>query len=268
MTSDHPVALTIAGSDSSAGAGLQADLKTFQHFGVYGICVVTSIVSELPGKVSRLEYVSDEIFRDQMELMFSHFPVSAMKTGLIPACTQMEVLADILSGSSELQLVVDPVMIASSGDRLMKEEAQDIMESRLIPLATLVTPNLDEASIFLGERITNEEEMREAGGQLARRWKTAVLMKGGHLAGREAVDLLFEDDQFLEMRSAYLQGVDTHGTGCTLSAAITAGLARGKALSIACQDAKRFLSAAMEQRHFWQGRGGSELTALNHSVSW
>jgi len=268
MNGQIPVALTIAGSDSSAGAGLQADLKTFQSFGVYGVCAVTCIVSELPGKVSRLEPVNAAMFRDQVELLLQHFPIGAAKTGLLSTEPQMRVLADVLSRLPGLSLVVDPVMIASSGDRLMDEEAQLVLESAIIPHARLVTPNLDEAAAFLGHSISSEAEMREAAVQLSQRWSKAVLLKGGHLAGEEAVDMLVEGDQCHEMRSVYLKGIDTHGTGCTLSAAIAAGLALGENLYDACREARRFVAAAMAQRHAWGDRNGLQLTALNHSASW
>ncbi len=263
-----PVALSIAGSDSCAGAGVQADLKSFADLGVYGICAVTSVVSELPGQVSRIGWVDPALVADQVALMLGHFPVGAMKTGLLPNAPIMQAIEPVLARFPSVPLVVDPVMIATGGDPLMDAAAQDTLESTIIALATLVTPNLDEAAAFWGEPILTESAMHAAGAALSSRWSTAVLIKGGHLRGEEAIDLLFEGGQLvLEMRTRFLPEVATHGTGCTFSAAITAGLARGVGLEEACRGAKGFIQAAIERHHVWTGQDGERLVALNHSVS-
>jgi hydroxymethylpyrimidine/phosphomethylpyrimidine kinase len=254
------VALTIAGSDSSAGAGIQADLKTFSAFGVYGLTALTCVVAETPGRVSRIEPVSSALVREQIEVLLRNFPVAAIKTGLLFSAEIIAEIARALRGQTSRPLVIDPVMVATSGDALLQNDAIEIYERDLFPLATLLTPNLYEAARLLARPIKDLVAMREAGKALAKKYGSAVLLKGGHLPGNEAIDLLFVGDNVTEFSAPFSRGIATHGTGCTYSAAITAGLAAGLVLEEAVARAKEFVSAAIAQHHGWDG-----VHALNHS---
>ncbi len=261
-----PVALTVAGSDSSAGAGAQADLKTFSALGVYGLTALTCVVAEIPGDVQRIEPVDTDLVIEQVDLLLESFPVGAIKTGLLCSGEIVSRLATSLRGRREIPLVIDPVMVASSGDLLLRKEAVEIYERELFPLAALLTPNLDEAATLLGEPIPDLTAMRAAGPQLVEKYRVPILLKGGHLGGDEAIDLLFTSDAVREFRAPFSHGVYTHGTGCTYSAAIAAGLASGTALEDSIARAKRFVSAAIAQHFSWSFAGGSTLHALNHSA--
>lgn len=268
MPSAPPVVLTIAGSDNSAGAGLQADLKTFSAFGVYGLTVVTCVVAEVPGRVTTIHAMPSRLVREQLELSLAHFPVGALKTGLLHSREIIAEICAVLESSAALRgpfrLVVDPVMVASSGDSLLEPAAVALYRERLFPLATLVTPNLDETAVLLGRAITSIDAMRAAGTELTSRYGTAFLLKGGHLRGEVATDLLFIGEAMHEFSSPFIRGVSTHGTGCTYAAAITASLGRGRSLVEAVGEAKRFVTASIEQRFAWLGNGGETTVALNH----
>lgn len=257
-----PVALTIAGSDSSAGAGLQADLKTFSAHAVYGLTAVTCVVAETPGQVWRIEPVSAQIVREQIAVVLDHFPVAAIKTGLLYSAEIISAVVQTLASREKhrIPLIVDPVMIATSGDRLLQPEAVALYEAELFPRATLITPNLDEAGALLGRPVADDQAMREAGRALADRYGTSVLLKGGHLSGNDAIDLLFQGQSITKFTAPFVRGVATHGTGCTYSAAITAGLAHGLILEEAIAAAKKFVTASIQNYFEW----GSE-QALNHS---
>jgi hydroxymethylpyrimidine/phosphomethylpyrimidine kinase len=255
-----PVALTIAGSDSSAGAGIQADLKTFSAFGVYGLSAVTCVVAETPGHVSKIEPVSAELVREQIEVLLRGFPVAAIKTGLLFSGRIISEIVDALRKHRSTPLVIDPVMVATSGDALLQDDAIQIYERDLFPLAALVTPNLGEASRLLGKSITDLAAMHEAGETLAKKYGVPVLLKGGHLSGDDAIDLLFQSANVIEFSAPFSRGIATHGTGCTYSAAITAGLANGLPLEEAIRHAKKFVTAAIAQHHAW-----GSVHALNHS---
>ncbi|HEV2046087.1 MAG TPA: bifunctional hydroxymethylpyrimidine kinase/phosphomethylpyrimidine kinase [Chthoniobacterales bacterium] len=268
--SEVPVALTIAGSDSSAGAGVQADLKTFSALGVYGLNAVTCVVAETPGKVSRIEPVSSEMVREQIEVLAKNFPIAAIKTGLLYSAEIISAVARVIVDvvrkiDNKVPLVIDPVIVATSGDPLLREDAIDLYQKELFPLASLITPNLLEAEKFLGKPIDDLQAMRHAGKELAEKFQTSILLKGGHLAGNEAVDLLFIDGKIVEFSAPFVRGVATHGTGCTYSAAITAGLASGLSLEDAVRRAKKFVTAAIAQHFRWTPRRGKNLDALNHS---
>lgn len=259
-----PVALTIAGSDCSAGAGAQADLKTFQSFGVYGLTALTCVVAETPGKVRRIQPVEVEVVTEQIELLLENFPVAAIKTGLLYSAEIVARVAAILH-ERKIPLVIDPVMVATSGDLLLKSEAVGIYERELFPLATLITPNLDEAATLIGRSISDVHAMRKAGQELARRYRVPVLLKGGHLTGSEAIDLLCSASDVQEFKAPFERGVQTHGTGCTYSAAITAGLASGLELHSAIERAKKFVATAIAQHFSWTAKDGAIIHALNHS---
>jgi hydroxymethylpyrimidine/phosphomethylpyrimidine kinase len=255
-----PVALTIAGSDSSAGAGIQADLKTFSAFGVYGLTAVTCVVAETPGRVSKIEPVSADLVREQIEVVLRSFPVGAIKTGLLFSAEIITQVAAALREHRSIPLIIDPVMVATSGDPLLQDDAVGKYERDLFPLATLLTPNLNEAAVLLGKPINDLAAMREAGEILAKKYGTAVLLKGGHLAGDQAIDLLFLNGNVIEFSAPFSRGIATHGTGCTYSAAIAAGLANGLSLEESVRRAKEFVSAAIAQHHAW-----NDIHALNHS---
>jgi len=242
-----PVALSIAGSDSSAGAGIQADVKTFSARGVYGLTAVTCIVAEIPGKVSRIEPVSAKIVREQIEVLAKNFPIAAIKTGLLCSAGIVSAVAKTILDldkifAPRIPLVIDPVFVATSGDSLLDPAAIETYEKELFPLASLITPNLDEAGRLLGAKIKDRQSMHHAGKELEKRFKTGILLKGGHLPGERAVDLLFAKGKMVEFSAPFVRGVATHGTGCTYSAAITAGLASGLSLEKAIDAAKKFVT--------------------------
>src|SRR6266480_1962339 len=265
------VALTIGGSDCSAGAGVQADLKTFSSLGVYGLTAITCVVAEIPGKVSRIDPLDSEIVREQIAVLSENFPIAAVKTGLLYSAEIVETVARALVDLSgrfvnRVPLVIDPVTVATSGDLLLRPDAIALYESELFPLATLLTPNLDEAEKLIGEPIRDLKAMRKAGKKLQKKYRVSILLKGGHLAGGDAVDVLFAGEKIREFSSPFVRGVATHGTGCTYSAAITAGLASGLSLDDAIGRAKKFVSAAIAQRFRWTSSSGRNLDALNHSA--
>jgi hydroxymethylpyrimidine/phosphomethylpyrimidine kinase len=264
-----PVALTIAGSDSSAGAGIQADVKTFSALGVYGLTAVTCIVAEIPGKVAKIQPISPAIVRKQIDVLCRNFPVAAIKTGLLGSADIVTAVARAMVDLSDkyerpVALVVDPVMVATSGTTLLRADAIKLYKNELFPIATLITPNLNEASKLLGRTVSDFASMRKAGKDLEKKYGVAILLKGGHLAGDQAVDLLFVNDNVIDFQAPFVRDVVTHGTGCTLSAAITAGLAAGLRLEDAIGRAKKFVSAAIAQRFRWQTGSGENVDALNH----
>src|SRR5437879_6713610 len=195
-----PIALSVAGSDSSAGAGIQADLKTFSALGIYGLTAVTCTVAEIPGKVSQIEPASARIVREQIEVFAKNFPIAAIKTGLLCSAEIVSAVAKSLRAidklfASRIPLVIDPVFVATSGDPLLEPAAIEIYEKELFALASLITPNLGEAQRLLGTRIKDRRSMHRAGKKLEKRFGTAILLKGGHLAGSRAVDLLFRSEE-------------------------------------------------------------------------
>jgi hydroxymethylpyrimidine/phosphomethylpyrimidine kinase len=261
-----PVVISIAGSDNSAGAGIQADLKTFTHFRVFGQTVVTCVVAEVPGQVKAIHPIDPKTVKTQLTLSLEYFPVRAMKTGMLYSAEIIDAVCAVIEsipiGSRPL-LVVDPVMIASSGDLLLESDAVGAYQNRLIPLATVVTPNIDEAIALTNRTIRNVEELEQAGRSLAAEYNIAFLVKGGHLDGSEATDVLVRGDQIKRFSAPFKLGVSTHGTGCTLSAAITANLAQGKSLEEAIQTSKDYISRAIADSLSWEGSAG-RVTALKH----
>jgi hydroxymethylpyrimidine/phosphomethylpyrimidine kinase len=248
-----PVVLTIAGSDSSCGAGAQADLKTFSSLGCHGLTAITCIVAETPGRVRSIQSVKPEIVRDQLEVLLAAYPVAAIKTGMLFSTPIIRAVAGVLSSIKKLPpLVIDPVMVASSGDPLLKADALAAYEKHLFPLATLITPNLDELGILTGFQPASLNEMRLAGKRLAAATGSAILLKGGHLKGRTATDILLSSDwEEQEYSAPFIKGVETHGTGCTYSAAIAAGLAKGLSLPKAVAGAKKFITRAIRDSLRW-----------------
>ena len=264
------MALSIAGSDSSAGAGIQADLKTFSALGVYGLTAVTCIVAEIPGKVSRIEPVSPRIVREQIEVLAKNFQIGAIKTGLLCSANIISAVAKTIRAidgrrAPRIPLVIDPVIVATSGDPLLEPAAIEAYQKALFPIASLITPNIDEAERLLGTGIKDRRAMHRAGRELESKFATAILLKGGHLAGDHALDLLFAGGKVVEFSTPFVHGIATHGTGCTYSAAIAAGLASGLSLKEAIRRAKKFVTESIARHFRWQ-RGSDEIDALNHSI--
>lgn len=256
-----PVALTIAGSDCCAGAGIQADLKTFQHFGVHGLTAVTCVVSETPACVEAVHPVPVEIIASQITLLLESYPVAAIKTGMLHSREVIECVAGCLARQPTIPLVVDPVMVASSGSPLIEPDAIEAFRRLLFPRATLITPNLDEARTLLGYAIDSEEAMEGAARYLSDELGIAVLLKGGHLSGDSCTDVLAQAGQTTQFSHPRIAGADTHGTGCSLAAAIAAGLAHGRCLIEAVALAGDYLAAALGSRYTLGG-----LQALNQGT--
>lgn len=262
-----PIALSVAGSDCSAGAGIQADLKTFTALGVYGLTAVTCVVAEVPRKVSRIELVTTTMVREQIEVLLKNFRVGAIKTGLLSSADIVSVVAEAIrdrSKSQPIPLVVDPVMIATSGDNLLGPGAVESYKNKLFPLATVITPNLDEAAALLEITIKNRKQMENAAKALAKKYRTSILLKGGHLRGDKAIDLLFHNGELTEFLAPFLRNIETHGTGCTYSAAITAGLASGLSLREAVKRGKKFVTESINQHFRWTSKSGGIVDALRH----
>lgn len=267
MNHSIPAALTIAGSDCSAGAGIQADLKTFQHFQVHGLTAVTCVVSETANLVRVVHPVPVEIVADQISLLLASFPVAAVKTGMLFSAAHVRAVAAILGQNRQAGLVVDPVMIASTGDSLLEPEAIEFYKTLLLPLATVITPNLPEAESLLGERIPDENALEPAARALSGWFDTAVLLKGGHLDGPECIDLLVENGKVHRFTAARIAVPGSHGTGCTLSAAIAAALALGQPLPQAVASAKNFLGETLRHSYQFQSTTGEIVHALNQGTS-
>lgn len=240
------VALTIAGSDSGGGAGIQADLKTFAAHGVYGVSAITAVTAQNTMEVAAVEEISPDLVTAQIEAVSDDFPVAAAKTGMLSSA---RIIRAVVAALDDLPFpsVVDPVMVAKSGDRLLRADAVAAMREELLPRAALLTPNLPEAADLTGLRVEDEAGMRAAGERLLDMGAGAVLMKGGHLPGDAIVDLLLTGDGVRAFRGRRIRTRATHGTGCTLSAAIAAGLALGQRLEDAVAAARAYLRRAMER---------------------
>jgi hydroxymethylpyrimidine/phosphomethylpyrimidine kinase len=245
MTDPRAIALTIAGSDSGGGAGIQADLKTFHAFGVYGTSVVTAVTAQNTVGVRAIHPVPLEVVRAQIEAVVSDLRPTAMKTGMLATADLVAMVADAVSHHHLDPYVLDPVMVATSGHRLLDPEAEDSLRARLVPLARLVTPNLHEAGILTGRAVDTVDDMRAAARALVQMGAGAALLKGGHLQG-EAVDLLWDGTEERIWRKPRLETRHTHGTGCTLSAAVAAGLALRAPLADAVDQAVRWVARAIE----------------------
>lgn len=239
-------AMTIAGSDSGGGAGIQADLKTFSALGVYGSSAITALTAQNTLGVAGIHEVPAEFVAAQIDAILDDVGADAAKTGMLSSSAIIAAVADRLRAHHFERLVVDPVMVAKSGDALLRPEAVAALKSDLLPLAHVVTPNLPEAEVLVGRALTTEEAVREAAREIHAMGPAHVLVKGGHRAG-DAVDLLFDGREFREYRSERVDTPHTHGTGCTFSAAIAAGLARGLAAPEAIAQAKEYLTGAIRR---------------------
>jgi hydroxymethylpyrimidine/phosphomethylpyrimidine kinase len=239
------IALTIAGSDSGGGAGIQADLKTFHQFGVFGTSVLTAITAQNTRGVSAVHAVPVDVVLAQMEAIAEDLPPAAIKTGMLATTELVEGVADGITRFAFPNYVLDPVMVATSGDRLLDREAERTMAERLAPLAALVTPNLDEAAILSNREIRTADDMVSAGRVVLAQGARAVLVKGGHLPGESVTDVLVTADGVRRFTRPKIRTTSTHGTGCTLSSAIAAGLALGRDLERAVSDALDFVHRAI-----------------------
>jgi hydroxymethylpyrimidine/phosphomethylpyrimidine kinase len=240
------VALTVAGSDSGGGAGIQADLKTFRAHGVFGTSAVTCITAQNPDRVSAVQAVEPRLVREQMDRVFDAFRIGGAKTGMLYNAAIIETVAHGFARRKFSRLVVDPVMVASSGAVFLKKDAITALGTKLFPQAALVTPNLAEAEVLAHCSIRTLDELRAAARLLAEKYGVPFLVKGGHLRGtKQAVDVLFDGKQFHEYRASQVPNIKTHGTGCTFSAAIAANLALGHSLTGSIARAKRFVTNAI-----------------------
>lgn len=257
LPSDRPIALTIAGSDSGGGAGIQADLKTFAALGVYGCSAISSLTAQNTCGVQGVFPVPPDFVKAQIHSVLSDIPVGAIKTGMLATADIIRAVAQALTEFASIPLVLDPVMVATSGDRLLAEDAITCLIADLLPRATLITPNLLEAAALLNELpATDVRTMRVQAAKLRDLGATAVLIKGGHGAGDSAVDVLLLGDVFEEFSAPRIATRNTHGTGCTLASAIAAGLAKGLSLRDAVAAAKVYLHQALSHgQHLTLGKG-------------
>jgi hydroxymethylpyrimidine/phosphomethylpyrimidine kinase len=244
-SSTLPIALTIAGSDSGGGAGIQADLKTFHAFGCFGTSAITAITVQNTRGVTGVHPVPVETVQAQIRAVAQDLAPAACKTGMLATAELVRAVAESIRRHQLRNYVLDPVMVATSHDRLLDADAERTILEELLPLAACVTPNLDEASILVGEPVEDETAMRRAARILVDRGARSALLKGGHLRAAELVDLLWDGEEWHEWRRPKRDTRNTHGTGCTLSAAITAGLAHGRPLRQAVEDALDYVQRAM-----------------------
>lgn len=259
----YPVALTIAGSDSGGGAGIQADLKTFSALGVYGTSVITAITAQNTQGVSAVESVSPEMVRAQAEAVFSDICVDAVKIGMLHSPEIIRTVAALLDAHKPAHVILDPVMIATSGDKLIQDDCVNLILTELFPKATLVTPNLDEAEFLTGMKIHDTETLELAGRKLLSYGCKAVLMKGGHLPSENMTDLLIcQDGTITCFSEKKIESRNTHGTGCTFSSAIAAHLSHGLDLNEAVAKSKTFITKAIY--HGAQIQTGKGHGPLNH----
>jgi hydroxymethylpyrimidine kinase/phosphomethylpyrimidine kinase len=257
------VALTIAGSDSGGGAGIQADLKTFQQFGVFGTSVIVALTAQNTRGVRAVEPVSESMVSAQLTALAEDLPPAALKTGMLAEAVLVRLVARAIRENGWNNLVVDPVMVSTSGARLLTSEAEEVVREDLLPLASLVTPNLDEAALLTGRVVHDPSTMERAGATLLRFGAGAALVKGGHLSSETIVDVLVTPAGVRRFTHQRIDTSSVHGTGCTLSAAITAGLALGRSLDDAVEAGLEFVHRAIAEA---PGLGGG-FGPLNHTVA-
>ena len=239
-------ALTIAGSDCSGGAGIQADLKTFAAFGVYGMSAITAVVVENTIGVQAVFDLPLNVIAAQICSVMDDIGTDAVKIGMLSSSEIVRVVAELIKKYDIKTVVIDPVMVAKSGDALLAEDARAVLKHELLPLATVLTPNLPEAEVLLGREIRTLAEMRLAAADLVKLGAKAVVVKGGHRTSEDdAVDVLFDGIDYLEMATPFIDTRNTHGTGCTFSSAIAAGLAKGLSVAEAVRRAKEYITAAI-----------------------
>ncbi len=242
----YPVVLTIAGSDSSGGAGIQADIKTISSLGVYACSAITAITAQNTLGVRSIQGVPASVLKDQLEAVFEDFTIDAVKTGMLYNKESIEIISKCLGRFRPRFFVLDPVMISTSGNKLIADDAIETMQQILFPQTTVITPNITEAEVLTGIKISSPDDMQAAAEFLLQKGCNAVLMKGGHLPGNESVDILFEKGKNGQgIRTPFIETKNTHGTGCTLSAAIASYLALGEDLREAFISAKDYIIHAL-----------------------
>ena len=239
-----PVAMTVAGSDSGGGAGIQADLKTFAVLGVHGTSAITAITAQNTQGVTEILELPTSLVREQIDVVVRDIGVQAAKTGMLSSAAIIETVAEAVRRHRVHNLVVDPVMVAKGGAKLLREDAVEALREQLIPLAAVLTPNLPEAEVLLGRRIESLEQRRHAARELVAMGARAAVVKGGHAEG-EAIDVFFDGAQMVELEGERIATANTHGSGCVFSAAITAGLARGLGTADSVRAAKIFITRAI-----------------------
>ena len=249
---DPRIALTIAGSDSGGGAGLQADLKTFAALGVFGTSAVTAVTAQNTTAVVASVPMAPEMVRLQVETVLSDLPVLAVKTGMLATSAIVGTVADLAESGRLPNLVVDPVLVSTTGRRLLDEDAIPVYMTRLLPHALVVTPNLREARLLAGMSITDTKGMVEAARKIAEAGPKTVVIKGGHLGGQESPDVVLSGDDLTVLEGARIPTANDHGTGCTMSAAIAAFLARGETVPVAVQRAKEYVARAISGASAWK----------------
>jgi len=240
------VALTIAGSDSSGGAGIQADLKTFQAHGVFGMSAVTAVTVQNTQKVYDIQEMSPRIVHDQITCLFEDVKIHAVKIGMVSSVELIEAVATALKAVDLPPVVLDPVMISKSGYRLLNQDAQNALVDHLFPLSAVVTPNIYEAEALIGREIKNIDDMKSAASDILKLKTKKVVIKGGHLGGDRATDVLYDGKEYKELQGYWVKTKNTHGTGCTFSSAIAANIALGKTFFDAVSLAKKYITGAIE----------------------
>ena len=260
-----PITLTIAGSDCSSGAGIQADLKTFSHLGCHGLTALTCIVAETPDIVKSIHPVPPAVLQDQVSLLLKSYPVAAIKTGMLYSKAHLIATAELLSDTN-IPLIIDPVMVTTSGASLIDPSAIEAYKTRLFPLAKLITPNMPEASVLLGRRVELKSQLEPAAKELSERFNTSVLLKGGHIPGNEErLDILWHNGKAHHFTARMIDIPSTHGTGCTLSAAITSHLAHGSNMIDAVSTSIDWLHSAIMNSFQWQSpTSDKKIYSLNH----
>lgn len=255
--------LTIAGSDSCGGAGIQADLKTFSAHEVFGMSVITAVTAQNTQGVFAVEDISPDIIQKQIEVIFDDISVDGVKIGMVSKTETIKIIAETLSKYSVKNLVIDPVMISKSGFDLLKPEAKEALIKYLLPMATVVTPNLPEAEVITGLNVNNLDGMKEAAKMIYKMGPKYVLIKGGHLEG-EAVDVLYDGVDFIYYNSPRINTKNTHGTGCTLSSSIASNLGKGLSVIEAIKQSKAYITTAIE-KSFSIGKG---VGPVHHFHNW
>ncbi len=238
-------ALTIAGSDSSGGAGIQADIKTMTANGVYAMSAVTALTAQNTMGVTAISEVTQQFMKQQLDTVFTDIFPDAVKIGMVSSAPLIEVISDALTHYKAKNIVVDPVMVSTSGSALMEKSAVETLKSKLIPLASLLTPNIPEAQVLTGIAIENEEDMRKAAKLIGDTYGCSVLLKGGHSIS-DANDILYSQGEYRYFNGRRIDNPNTHGTGCTLSSAIVSNLAKGYSMAESVERAKEYISGALE----------------------
>ncbi len=261
-----PVALTIAGSDSGGGAGIQADLKTFAAFGVHGTSAITAVTAQNTLTVSEIHEVPIRVIRAQIDAVVEDIGVQAAKTGMLASAEIIEAVAEAIREHGIRNLVVDPVMVAKGGARLLHSDAIASLYRHLLPLAAVVTPNIPEAEVLLGRTLATLDDRRQAARDLVALGPRAAVIKGGHAADKQAIDIYWDGSDLVELAGRRINTQNTHGSGCVFSAAIAAGLAKGDELFEAVRGAKVFIESAIEHS-LELGRGHGPVNPIHGTDS-